>query len=1573
MNELTGERTPARSPYLTAVLDRIAMRVGQEDAALAVQFGEIFWGRVPEVEFDGRRADDDAAVTVELWQTLTAHDPDAVSVRLRNAVHARDGWESEHTVVVVVAPNAPFVVDSVLMALSHDGQVTHQFNNCVLAVDRTPDGRVTALSDSQTHPTREVMVYAEIDRLTDDEVPALQGRLEEAMADLGAVVSDFDAMKLRLQSAVDEIKGAVLPVPDAERTEAIAFLEWFGANHFTFLGCRDFDYTGGTVTQTGQALGTLRRRRPASERRLDDQPASTTEFLLGKRVLAFSKSGTKSLVHRPAYPDYVGIKRFDADGNVVGECGFLGLYTSLAYRANALEVPVIRQKVANVMDRSGLDANGFDGKVLAQVLATYPRDELFQIEEGELLETALDVTYIHERRRIRLFLRHAPYGLFVNCLLYVPRDLFSTHVRQRIQQLLVRAFDAVDAEFDLHFSESILVRLQINLRIKPGSDPQVDVGALEQEVTRLTGDWLTEFHAALRTGFGESEGRKLARRYQNAFRAGYRDTYTPRAAIDDVGAIESLDDARRLLIRLYKKPEDDAGRYRLKLFHLGTPLALSEVVPALENMGLRVAGDEVHVVRRDGEASVVVQDFELGYDGAFDLNEAAPRFEAAFQRVWAAVSENDGYNRLVLSAGLTWLEVSALRTYARYLKQIRLGFSQEFIAATLATHSSVAAGLIAYFTARFDRSSDSQALKHDLLSRIDAVEILNEDRVLRRFLDVIDATTRTNFHAIVPAEFAYVAIKLVPSAIPGLPRPVPAHEIFVCGPAFEGVHLRGGAIARGGLRWSDRLEDFRTEILGLVKAQVVKNAVIVPTGAKGGFVIKQGDDVRACYRQFIGGLLDLTDNIVDGAVVPAPNIVRLDGDDPYLVVAADKGTATFSDVANEIALARGFWLGDAFASGGSNGYDHKKMGITARGAWVSVRRHFIERDVDVQRDPVTVLGIGDMGGDVFGNGLLRSRSVLLVAAFNHRHIFLDPNPDAAASYLERERLFADAAGWDAYDRTVVSEGGGIYERSEKSIAISDTVRARFEIEAAALAPDELISALLASPVGLIWNGGIGTYVKATSETHDAVGDRANDALRIDAAALGCRVFGEGGNLGLTQLARVEFGMVGGGVNTDFIDNSAGVDCSDHEVNIKIVLNELVAREELTNKQRNELLEAMTDDVAELVLTNSAQQTRTLSLAERHVGGRAPEYGRFVGLLERHMDLDRALEGLPDDDTLIERFQDGESLTRPELATVLAYSKIHISDALLESNIDEDSAAARAIFGAFPERLVSEYRARIEQHPLRREIIATQLANDVVHQMGITFVAHMIEFVGGTVPEVLKGFLAIREIFGLDALFEELAAADVPEALKLDAGVELITLGRRSARWLLRRDMQTDTAEVVEHFKARTQALIADRETFARSTVADEWHAEVQELIRAGLDPSLARRTARAAELSALLPIIDAADRSGIEPRVLAEGYAVLGRELSLDWLADAICDLPIDTHWQAIEKETLLDQLAVAQGALAAQALGAGGSAERWLTYDNPFVAAWERLIGEAEQARFQDLSLFSITCRKLGELVAAL
>jgi glutamate dehydrogenase len=1595
------------------LLEESARRTPEAEAAQVAAFIEQYYDNFPLEELRGRSLSDLYAATYGHWRFLQYYDRSRPKVRVFNPEFEHHRWQLGHTVVTIVCNAMPFALDSVRAELNRRNITIYTIHGAGLCTVRGNDHRLQALACA-AGPQRgdgegnELLLYLEIDRHSDaDALLDIERTLDEILREVALVVADFGAMLVEVDRARSDIATGAATADDI--AEVDAFLGWLRRDFFTFLGYEYFraDDEGQSrcVGVEASRLGLLRLdayNRADREASCANAPGDGQGL---RRLIAFTKAAVRSRVHRRIHPDYVTVRVFDGNGCLRGEHRFLGMYTSRAYTLPAGDIPVVRRKLAEVMARSRFAPGSHEASELARVLEIHPRDELFYADADQLFEIVTGINRIQERRLVRLFVRRDDSSEFVSCLVFMPRDLYSTELRRRVQELLCEAFAASETEFTTFFSESVLTRTHFVLRVPRDCQRDVDVEALQREIVRLGMSWQDHLRAHLIEEFGEEPGLALAREYDDAFPAGYRDDYEPRAALADIRKLATLINDRDIAMGLYRGMGDPPQTLRFRLFHLNEPLALSDVMPILDNLGLRAIGERAYGVRRRTLPLCWIHEFLLRHPFADEIDVAAVgvAFQEAFARIWFGDAENDSFNRLILSAGLGWRDCAVLRAYARYLKQTQFGFSVEYIADTLTLHLPLTRRLVELFRNRFDpalypgdsgnvlRREREEALRVQIIAALDDVDNPSHDRIIRSYMALILATLRTNlFQRDSSAQLKnYFSFKLLGERVPDLPLPRPLFEIFVHSPRVEGVHLRTSKVARGGLRWSDRLEDFRTEILGLVKAQNVKNSVIVPTGAKGGFVVRRPpaaggrealqEEVVGCYRLFVQGLLDLTDNNIDGQVQPPPEVVRWDDDDPYLVVAADKGTASFSDIANDVARGYGFWLGDAFASGGSVGYDHKKMGITARGAWVSVVRHFRELGIDANRDPITVVGIGDMSGDVFGNGLLRSPQLRLVAAFNHQHIFIDPDPEPEASFAERQRLFElPRSSWEDYDAALISSGGGVFRRSLKSIAITPQMKKRFAIEADQLTPNELISALLRAPVDLLWNGGIGTYIKASQQSHAECSDKANDALRVDARELRCRVIGEGGNLGMTQLARVEYSLHGGRCNTDFIDNAGGVNCSDREVNIKIALNALVAAGDMTDKQRRELLAQMTDEVAALVLRDNERQTLAISLAARQSLERTGEYRRLIHRLEQGGYLNRALEFLPDDETLLERRALGLGLTRPELALLISYIKGRLKSELVDPLVHDDPLLGAALYQAFPAELAQRHPLVIEQHRLRPQIIATQVANDIVNTMGILFVDRMVVSTGASVPTVARAYVTVREVFGLHELWQRIER--IPEIdceVQLDMLLALIRLVRRGTRWLIRnRRLALDPTAEVARFRQPLAELYRELPSILRGRIAEDHAARRQQLLESGAPVDLADYVAAAEVLYPALGIIDNAAELGAPPRKVAEVHIALILQLDLDLFIRQINELKVESHWQALARESFRDDLEWQLRRLTAGAmrhLCEDGDVDqciaRWSERHQPLVQRWRALMTEMQGSDTREFAVYSVAIRELLDL----
>jgi glutamate dehydrogenase len=1605
----------------------------------AAAFCDAFFARIARSDADLHSPMQWAAVVGGLLEYMQQRTPGQTLVRVLNPAHTHAG----RSLLQIVTDDMPFLVDTVSMIVSEHLQIQAVIHPVVKST-RDAAGQLQSFGDAAG--LAESVMHFEVDRVSDDEGQAqLKAQVEAALEDVREAVGDWAAMRDKALKIASELPQRQLPLDPASVQEAADFMRWIADDNFTFLGYREYEVTdadGDRVLRAVDAsgLGILQgHERSVAPRSLKSLAASELPQSGATDAIILTKTNARSHVHRSDYMDYIGVLKFDAAGRAVAEQRFLGLFSSNAYMARPQDVPLVRHKVEAVMARSELKRDSYSGKSLHHILGTLPRDELFQSTEDELFATAIGILELRQRARTRLFVRSDRYGRFFTCMVFVPRDRFNTSVRERIESLLGDALHADQSDSSVLMGEAALARLTIVLRPKIGDRPNYDLAALEQGVAAIVRNWHDDVREALVQARGEHEGVVLANRYSRSLPAGYVEEVSPGVAADDVHQLSMLDGDNALRMSFYH-PARAPESLRFKVYRSGGDIALSEVLPQLENLGLRVLTE--HVYDLPGDAlRLSIQDFEVQPVGklTFSVEQVGHLFEDAFEQIWRGNAENDGFNRLVLGAKLGWRQVAMLRGYCKYLLQAGATFSQAYMEETLNRYPAIAGLLVELFLAKFDPrrealSADdlktagatlavemqalipahvqnahpglidglSAALSQPREQQIATVEnaihvllenvaSLDEDRILRSFVSLIRATLRTSFFQQWNGEYRpYISFKLDSHKVSELPKPVPYREIWVCAPRVEGIHLRFGAVARGGLRWSDRREDFRTEVLGLVKAQMVKNTVIVPVGSKGGFFVKKAPvgadrDAQlaegiACYKLFINGLLDITDNLVEGAVVHPQDVVRHDADDPYLVVAADKGTATFSDIANAISIEHDYWLGDAFASGGSNGYDHKGMGITAKGAWESVKRHFRSLNRDCQTQDFTCVGIGDMSGDVFGNGMLLSEHTRLLAAFDHRHIFFDPNPNVAASFAERQRMFTvPRSSWEDYDKSLISAGGGVYPRSAKSIPVSPEVRAVLGLKADVeqMAPSDLLSAILKAPVDLLWNGGIGTYVKSVAETHADVGDRANNALRVNGAELRCKIVGEGGNLGMTQKGRIEAAQHGVLLNTDFIDNSAGVDTSDHEVNIKILLNDAVQRGELTEPQRNTQLAAMTDEVGQLVLWDNYRQNQAITLMEHQSVSRLGSMAHFIRTLELEGTLDRQVENLPSETELTERKTRGLGLTRPELAVLLSYDKLRLFQQLLDSDVPEDPYLSKELVRYFPEPLHEKYAEHMQRHRLKREIIATAVTNSTINRMGATFMMRMQEDTGQGPAAIAKAYTAAREILDARELWAEIEALDsqVAEDTQIDAIKQIWSLLRHMTRWLLNRPGGTlDIAANVARYQSGVTSLRKALPQALTPTGKGDFSCTQEKWEGLGLPAELGVRLARMPDLRAALDMVEVVQQSGQPMEKVASVFYELGEALDLEWLRGQIEALPVEGHWHAQARGSLLDELNHQHRALVLQVLalpskGADVSpVQAWLQRDDATLQYTRSMLAEI-LTQNADYPIASVAVRRLAQL----
>jgi len=1705
LRELDKVRIEAKNDLLAravAVGDRGHPANGLRDGGLA-DFLRQYYRHVPPDEMAGRDPLDVYGAAVAHYALAVERPPGRPSVRVYTPTVEEHGWSSGHTIVEIVTDDMPFLVDSVTAALTQQDRPIHAVYHPQLTVRRTLTGGLVEVLDGTSPgmpgtttsttpgPTRtaaphdavaESWMHLEIDRESDRAAQAgIQRQLVDVLRNVREVVEDWPKMRVAARSIADSLDTEPTPVPPERVAEAQELLRWLADDRFTFVGYREYDL----VTEDGEdmlraipgtGLGISRPDKLVSASFAQASPEMRAK-IREPRLLTLSKAMDRSTVHKPSYLDYVGIKKFDASGAVAGERRFLGLLTADAYVESVNRIPVVRGKVAEVFAAAGLDPRSHDGRDLQEILETYPRDELFQISVRDLVPIVLSVLHLQERRKLRLYLRRDILGRFLSALVYLPRDRFNTQVRLRMQEILLRELGGASIDYTLRSTESVLARLHFVVRMTPGQElpAMIDAEHIEQLLADATRQWDDDFADALVAQCGEEQAGDLRDRYGQAIPEGYRADFPARIAVADLRQIVTLPESGGFALNLYEPLGTiSPGRRRFKIYKLGEPLSLSALLPVLARMGVEVVDERPYELRLPDGQPAWIYDLGLRLDPRLEnqLDTCRPLFQDAFAAVSTGAAENDGFNQLVLSAGLTWRQAMLLRAYVKYLRQAGTAYSQDYIEQTLSANVPIATLLVELFEARLDPRVDAagrpervDTLVRRITAELDEVASLDADRILRALLRLVQATLRTNYFQ--PGTDGrpkpYVSVKLDPRAVPELPEPRPAYEIWVYSPRFEGVHLRFGKVARGGLRWSDRREDFRTEILGLVKAQMVKNAVIVPVGAKGGFVCKQLPDPadreawlaegQACYTTFIRGLLDVTDNLVvrDGeqVVLPPANVVRHDPDDTYLVVAADKGTATFSDLANAVSAEHGFWLGDAFASGGSAGYDHKAMGITARGAWESVKRHFRELasgtgnpsrelasgtgnpsrelasgtdkhsrelasgtdkhsrelasgtdkhsrelasgtdkhsrelGVDVQTQDITAVGIGDMSGDVFGNGMLLSEHIRLVAAFDHRHIFVDPDPDAATSYAERRRLFAlPRSSWADYDPGLISPGGGVFPRTAKSIAVTAPMRDALGLPAGVdrLTPVELLRAILTAPVDLLWNGGIGTYVKASAESNADVGDKANDAVRVNGAELRVLVVGEGGNLGCTQLGRIEYALAGGKINTDAIDNSAGVDTSDHEVNIKILLDSVVAAGDLTTKQRNQLLADMTGEVAELVLRDNYDQNVALATASMQAASLLDVHSRVIRRMERDGKLDRALELLPSDKQIAERRQAGLGLTQPELAVLLAYTKITMQEELIGSDVPEDGFLRDTLYRYFPTPLRERFRDQIDRHPLRREIITTGVVNHQVNSTGITSLFRLREETGASTADLARAHTVAYEVYdaartwaAVEAL-DNRVAADVQNRMRLESR----RLTERATRWFLQnRRPPLDIAAEVGLFSDGVADVRAHLPKLLRGPDLARMEAIRDELAGHGVPDPLAESVAGMPTAFGCLDICEVARESGRSVIEVAGVYYDLADRAQIASMLDRVLALPRTDRWKSLARAALRDDLYRAHAGLTCDILACGGPAAPpeqrfgiWVERNRTVLDRTQQTLEDISATDTWDLATLSVALRVINSLL---
>jgi len=1608
---------------IDVLLKEVERKNDADHISIVSRFMEYYYSTLADYDLEERHTLDLYGAAMSHWNLFSNRAPNECKVRIFTPQYEQWGWQSSHTIIQVVQKDMPFLVASLRMELAKQNLTVHLLiNPGSIAVKRNSEGQLLEIASSVEGQEKggydfESLVYFEIDQQVDEhKIKHLETTLQEVLSDVEIISKDWKAILQKAHEAIEHIDAAQPFIAEDELAESKDFIRWIADDNFTFLGFCEYELAAKknknghgilkSMRETGLGLLRLAQDHPI-EQQLEESLSQVKELEEAKRkVLVIEQLTHHSNIHRPSAPYCIGVKRFNKAGEVIGEWRFIGLYTSIAYHSAPSTIPLLRKKTQKILAESLLPYKGHSWKTLANILEVFPRDELFQMEEEDLFNMAMGIFYMQERSCIRLFLRKDPYNRFYSCLVYIPREQYNSPLRLTLSAILCEALQGKLDSFDTYFSESILARIHYIIKIdSDASEIIVNERELEKKLVLASRHWRDDFKEAIFEHFGEGKAIHLFREYALAMPTTYREAFSARLAVYDIEHMESLTSQKQLEMSLYSSLDDPDGHLRFKLFSLSNPLPLSDVLPTLENMGLRILSEQSHQISQESGRVIWISDFKLVHKNNHPIvvEDVKFQFQEAFGRIWYNEAENDGFNQLVLSAGLNWREVSILRAYAKYLRQVGFILSQAYIESTLGKYIETTRALVYLFHHRFDPKIAYSAAQKDyrvelheqILSSLDKVDSVDEDKILRRYLDLIMATLRTNFYQkdAKDQHKVYLSFKLHSADIPELPLPLPLFEVFVYSPLVEGIHLRASKVARGGIRWSDRKEDFRTEVLGLMKAQQVKNSVIVPSGAKGGFFPKMlpvngsRDEIMQAvidsYSLFIRGLLDLTDNREGEHIVRPKEVVCHDDDDVYLVVAADKGTASFSDIANGIAIEYGFWLGDAFASGGSMGYDHKKIGITAKGAWESVKRHFRDLVIDIDTTDFTVVGVGDMSGDVFGNAMLLSKHIKLVAAFNHQHIFLDPNPNSERSYQERVRLFnLPRSSWTDYDADYISTGGGIFSRSLKTIKLSPEIREVLQIPEEELSVNELIQRILKAPVDMLWNGGIGTYIKASTERNVDVGDRANDLLRVNAHEVRAKLIGEGGNLGLTQLGRTEYCLNGGICNTDFIDNVGGVDCSDHEVNIKILLDAIVKEGDLTEKQRNILLAEMTDDVASLVIQDCYKQTQALSLLASRSLATIDEYSRYINALEISEQFDRVLNYIPDNKSLAERKAKGFGLMRPELSVLLAYGKIYLKKDLLETDVPEDDYISQEQLSAFPERLATLFPKQMANHRLRREIVATQLSNGIINIMGPTFVRRLYDETGAATRDVVRSFMMAKEAFAMTPVWSAIEALDgkVAPDVQMRMMTEIVRLLRRATRWFIRNHRGSNAIEKeVANFSGKITELRANMRSYLVGDQQEKTEKLALEYQEYGVSEELAWHVAVAAPLVSALDIIEVAHLNNYELSEAAQTYFNLGALMQIDWFRIQIGNHTVRNNWDSLARAACKDELDRQQRNLTnavfsyrTQENSIDESINLWMDEHKNLIQRWYYVISELKATTVRDFIVYGVAVRELSDLAYA-
>jgi glutamate dehydrogenase len=1605
------------------LLERV-LKFSQENKASKnfLDFIEIFYSDSEAEDFESYSNEDLYKSALFSFEFFSSKKRGELKIRAWNPAKEKEGFASDFTYVDIISDDMPFIVDSTVLNLDKGGIRIKNIIYPIFLVSRDKDNKLQKLSSVNfgKDELQESVTQLHIDKITsNEELIAIEEKIRKILETLSLIVSDWELMLKMIKDAQSQIDNAKkIGKSDKEIAEIKEFISWISAGNFVFLGAKEFDirqvekgeYRLEEVKNSG--LGIFRS--PYEDMRpevLNCSHAEVSGSVTNPYAIEIVKSRYRSRIHRISNAERIRIQKISANGEVVGEYRVAGLFTTSSYHDSINKIPLLRDKVAKVIADSKYIKGSHNYKELISTLQSYPRDELFQIDAEDLLKKASGIVAICGRSQVKFFARKDKFDRFVSCLIFSPRDRSNSDLREKIKEYLAKVFNGEIADSFIQISDSNLMRLHVIVRTNKGI-PSFDEAQIESEIAKMTRIWSDELRFAIQAKYDEEKRIALFAKYKNSFSVSYTNRFDPRRAAIDIEKIEKCLDEDGVVFNLYKSseslPEDVS---ELKIYSPRKEIILSEIMPILESFGFSVIQEHTYAVSIEQDIKVRTQTkvwvhyfhLNLSRHGHKFNERIRKNFERAIVSIWSGETQVDFFNRLVIAADLSWKQVYVLRAYLKYLHQAGFRYNQQYVADVLVRYPQLVRLLIELFQSKFNPSLEEDFAKRKvLIEKISAaiedalkqVKDALDDVVIRRIYAVISATLRTNYYQVVDGHNfkGYISLKFDCKKIPELPLPLPYAEIFVYSARVEALHLRGGKVARGGLRWSDRHEDFRTEILGLVKAQMTKNAVIVPVGSKGGFVVKKNtlgmtrDEIQKegieCYKIFLRGLLDVTDNVVNGKIQHPANVVMHDAADPYLVVAADKGTATFSDIANSVSAEYNFWLGDAFASGGSVGYDHKKMGITAKGGWISVMRHFREMGRDTQTQDFTCVGIGDLAGDVFGNGMLLSRHIRLVAAFNHMHIFFDPDPVAATSFEERQRMFnLPRSSWLDYDKSLISKGGGIFERSAKSITLSPEMKEVLAVEEDEMTPNELIRAILRAPVDLLWNGGIGTYVKAADETDLDVGDRANDVLRINGGELRCRVVGEGGNLGFTQKGRIEYVLTGGRANTDAMDNSAGVDCSDHEVNIKIALTAAMRSGKLTLDERNKVLESMTNEVSHLVLEDNRLQTQAISIAFSQGHNALGDQGQFLYRLEKSGLLNRKIEFLPSKKEIEKRQVDRVGLTRPELCVMLAYAKMDIYNHLLVSDLVKDKYFESELTSYFPSVMQEKFAEEISTHQLRNEIIATQITNFVVNRIGITFISQICQDSGFSLVEVVKNFIIACDSFRIREVWEEIEKLDgkVSSEIQMQMFLSANKLLERSVLWLLRNQTKSDVTATVMRFRKITDELSSVLARVLAKASRESFERKIERYCLNNVDRKLASRIAALDPIASAFDIAEISESSKLDIETISKVYFEVGTRFSLKWLRSRLSKSTIDNYWQKLSAKTIMEDIYSYQMRIAKAVVDSSNEDKKlcktdaltaWIEKMDFLVERFDNFIDDLKTQSNPDLSVFVVALNRLKPLV---